>query len=385
MWSNISSSLFLLCRGWAKMKRIGSIVAIFLVLISLIGTSQGSVESEGGSWTFAVLCDTRGDDNNSSYKSGINDTVLSAIATAVVKDDCELVLVPGDMINGWWANGSTSYADQFKNWRTAMAPVYGAGIKVYTVRGNHEDGPSIYPPVPPYSSIPDPALKAAYIEAFGGDNPDNGPPGEKDLTYSFSYKNAFFMGFDQYVTPHKVNQAWMDGSLANNSQLHIFVFGHEPAFAINHPDCLAYYSTERCTFWNNIGNAGGQVYFCGHDHLYNRAHVTDCSGNEIYQMVVGSCGAPFKTWNPPYVDGSVVGDYHNDTDCGYILVTIDDEIAWVEWKALEGNLDDPRWITRDRFGLTKSFPTTDNADSSDLEAYSQQFWRSLRLVLGIMT
>ncbi|MCX5823636.1 MAG: metallophosphoesterase [Deltaproteobacteria bacterium] len=58
----------------------------------------------------------------------------------MVKEGAELVIFPGDLVNGWYAI-NTPYADQFATWRKAMAPAYDAGIKVYPVRGNHEDGP----------------------------------------------------------------------------------------------------------------------------------------------------------------------------------------------------------------------------------------------------
>lgn len=304
-------------------------------------------------WKFAVLCDTRGDDQNSTNKSCINDTLVKALADAIIKDGCDLVLVPGDLVNGWWRNCSTNcntpYFTQFENWKTVMNPVYKAGIEVYTVRGNHEDGPSPYPPKEPYLTYPDPTLKTAYIKAMDTNKTCNGPPGEQGLTYSFSHNNAFFVGLDEYVNPHRVNQIWLDRQLANNNKTHVFVFGHEPAFQVNHSDCLAYYKAERDAFWNSIGNAGCQVYFCGHDHLYNRAHVMDSSGNKIYQMVIGSCGAPLLlSWIPHYNDSSVIGDYHNESACGYVLVTINGNDASVEWKALENN----SWVTRDNFNLS---------------------------------
>ncbi len=342
-----------------------SMIIFFLVVSTACSIDQNVSPKE--IWKFAVLCDTRGDDHNSSYKSCINDTLVKALAAAVVNDGCDLVLVPGDMINGWWSNccNNTSnqccpdglyncstkckipYSTQFENWRTAMKPVYDKHIAVYAVRGNHEDGPSSYPPRCPYGTTPDAHLKAAFIRAFGSKNTSNGPCGEENLTYSFSHKNAFFIGFDDYVTPHRVNQNWLNQQLAGNNKTHVFVFGHEPAFQVGHADCLGAYPWERDNFLESIASAGCRVYFCGHDHLYNRAHVLDSSGNKIYQMVVGSCGAPFKQWSPPYNDRFVVGDYHNEKDCGYVLVTIDDNIARVEWKAMIGK----EWITLDSFEI----------------------------------
>jgi len=326
-----------------------------VVMICITGTMTAAFcatteATKEDKWKFAVFCDTRGDDINTTFKSGINNTIMDRLASEVINESCELVLVPGDMINGWWANGSTSYKNQFSNWNRIIQQVRNKSIKVYTVRGNHEDGQSVYPPKPPYSTDPDPALKAAYIEAFRNDNPDNGPENETFLSYSFTHKNAFFVGLDEYVNPHLVNQTWLDAQFKQNDKPFVFVFGHEPAYAINHPDCLAYYTTQRWNFWNSIGNAGGKIYFCGHDHLYDLAHIFDSSGNKIYQVVVGSGGAPHKNWTPPYYDGSVIGDFHNNIDAGYILVTVDGDVALVEWKAWDPSQN--AWVMRDSFAVS---------------------------------
>ncbi len=327
------------------MKHNRLFLVIFFVLNSLLAFygvwifSQNLNEEEP--WTFAVICDTRGGSEYSN--TGVNDIVLKAMAKDIVKDGCDLVLVPGDLINGYSKDNNLSTEKQFENWKTAMSSVYNAGIKVYTVRGNHESGGSI-----------DPAFKDAYFQVFGADNPDNGPKDEKDLTYSFIHKNAFFIGIDEYAdhNTHKVNQKWVDSQLKNNSQQHIFFFGHEPAFRVNHKDCLEVYPENRDEFWNSIGDAGGQVYFCGHDHFYNRARIQDDSGNEIYQVISGSGGAPFAEWDPSKgkENSRFKLEYHNQVDYGYSLVTVDRDKVNIEWKAWNGS-SDPIWVTKDSFQL----------------------------------
>jgi hypothetical protein len=337
-----------------------SIGVLIAVLVSLFAPMLSN------SWKFAVLCDTRNDDNNThNNKSGINDQIIKNLSNEIVKENCDLVLVPGDMINGWLDNRAVIsapyayYRHQFHNWTMAMDPVYKKNIRIYAVRGNHEDGPVNFSQkeqheVAPYNTYPDSKLINAFIETFGFNkqlqigNPINGPAGEVNLTYSFTHKNAFFIGLDEYTKPHRVNQKWLDDQLKMNTKPFVFVFGHEPAFQISHPDCLAYYSANRSQFWNSIGRAGCQIYFCGHDHLYDRAHIRDSSDNIIYQMVVSS-GAPNKGWKPPYSDDSVIGDFHSNNSSGYVLVTIQDNDALVEWKAF--NSRDTNWTTQDRFYL----------------------------------
>lgn len=306
------------------------------------------------SWTFAVMCDTRGDNNNKTpAKTCINDSAVKAIAAGIVNDGCDLVLVPGDMVNGCKSNSGTTYDKQFENWKNAMSPVYSAGIKVYTIRGNHEYTEFMNSSAP-YDILPDPSLETAYLKAFGSDNPDNGPRGEQDLTYSFVHKNAFFIGLDEYARSHvhRVNQEWVNSQLANSTGSHLFVFGHEPAFKLYHKDCLEAYPAARDSLWNSIGKAGGHVYFCGHDHFYDRALIQDNYGNEIYQVIAGSGGAPTVEWNISEYNFSsrFKPEYHNTNDCGYVLVTVNGSEVKGEWKTLNYS-GSPKWVTKDSFEL----------------------------------
>jgi hypothetical protein len=309
-------------------------------------------------WKYAVLCDTRGDSNpDNLHKSGVNESVVNSVATDIVKEGAELVIVPGDTVNGWYQI-QTPYADQFATWRKAMAPVYGAGLKVYPVRGNHEDGPFAAPgryPWPPDvdatpESLPIPELKAAFLTAFSDSwIPSNGPADGKGLTYSFVYKNAFFVGLDQYVNPNRVNQPWLEEQLKQNKEPHVFVYGHAPAFRVNHTDSLASFPRERDAFWNSLGNGGVRIYFSGHDHFYNRSHIKDQSGHTIYQTLLGSGGAPFAKWVPhSYAEGDkIANDYHDEVHYGYVVVTVNGPRVMMEWKALFNETGQDVWKTMD--------------------------------------
>jgi 3',5'-cyclic AMP phosphodiesterase CpdA len=341
---------------------IFSLTAIFLLLC---GCSGGKIEVQP-KWTFAVLCDTRGDNvSTNRTKSGVNEAVVNSMARDIVKEGAELVIVPGDLVNGWFYI-DTPYADQFATWRQVMAPVYDAGIKVYPVRGNHENGPPDplkefpWPPDPPnYPTILTiEVLKAAYLTAFADAwIPGNGPPDEEGLTYSFVYKNAFFVGLDHYINlnpyrVYRVNQPWLDDQFRQNKQPHTFVYGHAPAFRVGHADSLASYPEERDLFWNSLGNAGVRMYFSGHDHLYNRAHIDDQAGHTIYQVLAGSGGAPFNIWpHPPeggYFEGDkVVHDYDDQVHYGYIIVTVDGPHVTMKWKAMLNNGVQDVWIAMD--------------------------------------
>ncbi len=334
-----------------KRRLLSSLSLLIILIIGGIALAQQNTHQK--TWKFAVVCDTRGNNDNYDGKLCVNASTLSLIAQSIVDEQCELVIVPGDLVNGWWAHGNTSFDDEFKNWKKAMEVVYNSNIPVYTVRGNHENGRSIYPPKEPYTPTPNDTLIKAYMNAFGNSNPQNGPDKEKGLTYYFKHKNAFFVGLDEYIDPYKVNMPWLSDILNSRfnkkSTPHLFTFGHNPCLQVNHPDCQAFYKDQRDKFWNLIGSKGSRIYFCGHDHLYNRASMEDSSGNEIYQVLAGSCGAPFKEWGGPYKNPDVKGYYCNYTDYGYAIVTITEDQAIMEWKAWnsEGN---KKWKTLDSLG-----------------------------------
>jgi hypothetical protein len=294
---------------------IGRLV-LFMAALSIVCPAAAA------EWRFAVVGDTRG----ASSTSPVNTAALSAIAQSMAGDGIDLVVVPGDLVYG----SSTDLGSQLSIWRTTMAPLYNASIGVYPVRGNHETSGGV----------------TAWRNAFP-DLPQNGPtsPGnEQGLTYSVTHNNALFIGMDEYVTSHRVNQSWLDGVLAQQDRPpHVFVFGHEPAFSANHTDTLATYPTNRDLFWDSLGRAGVPMYFCGHDHFYARGAVADSSGNWVQQMIVGAGGAPFHVFSG-YADARVQPRYSDDDHYGYLVVEIDDHAVSVQYKA-QLNVAEPNVFT----------------------------------------
>jgi hypothetical protein len=269
-------------------------------------------------WRFIVTGDSRDGDN------GVNTVILGEIAAEIVDRQVDFVLISGDLVTGY--NDQAALQSQLNTWVKTMQPVYDAGIGVYPVRGNHDLG--------------DPAGVTAWNNTFRGAYalPDNGPAGEKNLTYSFRRRNVLVIGLDQYVTTRRVNQSWLDSQLAANTQPHIFVFGHEPAFKTKHTACLDDYPDDRDAFWVSIERAGGRTYCCGHDHLYNHSRVDDDGepGNDIHQYIVGTAGAPLRGWPGDY-DGVnneyTVENVYHASKYGYVLVEInglDVTLTWFE-------------------------------------------------------
>jgi hypothetical protein len=155
--------------------------------------------------------------------------------------------------------------------------------------------------------------------------------GETGLTYSFTSRNALFVGLDEYVDLHRVNQDWLDAQLdaqlAADTAPHVFVFGHEPAFKAFHSDCLGSYPADRNVFWSSLASAGARVTFAGHDHFFDALRIDDGDGNaddDLLQLIVGSGGgslftsSPYNGNNAPYSPVPL----HHDVAYGYLLVEV---------------------------------------------------------------
>ena len=254
-------------------------------------------------WQFAVAGDSRGLDADHA----INGEILTEIAAALAAESIDLVLFPGDLIYGSAQEGRSR--EKLDEWReTFVEPLRAVGIRVYSVRGNHDN---------PLS---------AWQKTFSGEDafPQNGPRFEKSQTYSFTHENALFLGLDCYAGPlrsYRVNLHWLYGQLAGNSLPHVFVFGHVPAFSVQHPDSLGLRPIRREIFWNLLGHFGAHVYFCGHDHFFDHAVVPDWRGREVHQIIVGTAGAPLRDWDGSYFSGRVAGLSHIK-QYGYLLAAV---------------------------------------------------------------
>ena len=247
-------------------------------------------------------------------------TVPGEIASAVVNDDAKLLIVAGDIIESGTACSPATFMDQLTTWRSEMAPLAAAAIPVYVIRGNHED------------DTPNNLLSWTNFFSGAYSMPANGPAGEMDLTYSttMTYSNALFVGMDDYVNLHQINQSWLNQQLAGNKLPHVFVYGHEPAFKAFHTDCLGSVPDARNTFWSSLTSAGAKVYLCGHDHFFNVARIDNGDGNpanDLYQFIVGTGGSTnwppqkysYNGTNAPYTPVNLC----NITNTwGYLLVEI---------------------------------------------------------------
>jgi len=301
-----------------------------LVLPILFLCTLGISPVLAGAWKFAVVCDSSGDGVVTST-AWVNTNVLRKVARGITNDRVDFVLFGGDMIYGSNSPACTNLAAQYAAWSNAFAPVYSAHIPVYPLRGNRD--------------ILGDSNGNIYLSVFGSNVPANGPTNEVGLTYSFAHSNALIIGLDQYKNPHRINQPWLNAQLSSNRFPHVFVFGHEPAVQAQSPDCLAAGCTNRDLFLKSITEAGCKIYFCGHDHFYNRGRVNAKNGLNIMQTIAGACGAPFTDWDGVY--GQNYGEQSMASNCyysartnGYILVTVSNFNARAEWKGYVSSYGD---------------------------------------------
>jgi hypothetical protein len=310
-------------------------------------------------WKFIIVGDSRS--NSADDGNGVNIPILTEIVDEIVSHNVDFVLFSGDLVLG--GVDQALLETELLTWRGVMQPVYDANIALYPVRGNHDVG--------------NPAGTTAWNNVFSGDYalPANGPPNEVNLTYSVTHKNAFILALDHYVTQSRVNQTWVDAQLAANTQPHIIAFAHEPAFKVDHDDCMDDYPTERDTFWQSLQDTGARIYACGHDHFYDHALIDNNDAdptNDIHQYVAGTAGAPLRSWSPPYdgVNSSMFPtQWHHSEKYGYVLIDVTDEQMTFTWyERLDAGLYEPPIGSAD-------FDNSGLVDANDLVIFAENWLR----------
>jgi hypothetical protein len=227
-----------------------------------------------------------------------------------------------------------------------MMPLTNAGIPVYTLRGNHEDDSDMMP-----------ANYELFLEKFplkDVTSPDGG------FTYSFTHKNAEFIGFDQFINQSgdfnltlfalhsnqgQMMNRWVTNQINSSISPLNFGFAHEMLFpSESHPDCMANDPDSRDALVAALGTHHG-TYLCGHDHMYLRGTASDGNGHTVPELVVGTAGGGNYDYSPINASGYTGPDTftadknygdENRPYFGYLLVTVNDDNSWAgEFKAFQ--------------------------------------------------
>ena len=363
-----------------------------LVAMTLMVVAVANTASAQNSWSFVMLGDTR-DANNTS--NGVS-PYLNAMAQEIASLHPQLVIVAGDLCNGNalntdsprypaggnFTNAATKaiYAEFFANWKAAMQPVFdystSNGIPIYTVRGNHESNDTGQAPID--------VLKQAYQEAFSAYVPVNGPNNgstddQRGFSWSCTHNNVTFVAADQYFdfdpgatnTPwsgyHYLDQAWVTQQLRQATSPYKIFIAHEPIFQANgnssseqeNENAQHFFGTNaaaiqtRANFWNDIGDAGAQIYLCGHLHLEIIASTTNDHGRTIIQLLAGNGGAPPQEFinfpepgvTPLYNNGNILvtngATVSVQGNFGFALATVTDEKMTIQYYSLNPTNNSP--------------------------------------------
>lgn len=204
-------------------------------------------------------------------------------------------IYPGDLENAGFT--SIGIADWTNALNGGSSPGNGMINKTFAVRGNHDDNDT--PGWQAYFNF------AAVASAVGARNYKSLTT---DLSYSFDYGNARFIGLDgpgnaQTLSSGQVS--WLDSQLAEAKTLgltHAFIFFHGPIYCLDgHCNC----STRTCVDEGDVGPVTDVINkypivsatFHGHEHvlahvLVDNTRVTRMSeGRSFHQFVSGTAGA----------------------------------------------------------------------------------------------
>ena len=322
--------IFLIRFMWSNVFRIKPLSYMVLSFV-LLSISLGSSAAYAESFNFIAMADSRGNNN------GVNDVVLSRIVDLVSQENAQFIVFSGDLVSGSCTD--IVLTSQLYHWRDVMNPIYNStmyGAKVYAGPGNHD--------------ICNSGSESVWQSVFD-DLPLDGPSGETYMTYSFDYLNSHFIMVDTNRTGnfHTINYNWLANDLASTSAEHIFVFGHEPAFPAGPHvgSSLDYYPSQRDAFWQLLSDYNVDIYFAGHEHLYNHVNV-----NGVHQVIAGTVGAPIYS--------GYGGDFYH-----YALITVDGSDVSVEIIDDSGAVRDGFYVcTNDPVRIYRTalqYPTIQNA------------------------
>jgi predicted phosphodiesterase len=258
----------------------------------------------GADFRFAVMSDSQG------YDDGINTRVLKKLMERLKSEDVKFILFSGDMIRG--SVKSDVHEKRLSEWKRIVS---GYGMPFYIAAGNHEIT----------SERSENIIRSVF------EMPENGPEGMKELVYSFDYERVHFIAVDtnSYSDFHRLGEKqllWLIDDLEDHKGSRIFIFGHEPSYPVksHRNSSLDRYPSERDNLWDILKSHGVSVYFCGHEHLYNRSFHEG-----VWQIITGGCGGSLDC-------SDAKGGYYH-----YVLVDVSDEGDFViTVKDAEGNIRD---------------------------------------------
>jgi len=258
-----------------------------LVIAALwVGAFAQEVRADGTSFRFAVMADSRSDENDPA----VNSKVLSQLIRDMNALHPAFCLFPGDLVFGDMV-GNDAFKRQLQEWVAATIAFQGT---LYVTPGNHD-----------IKHVP--GRDDTWREVFPN-MPGNGPSGvQYKCSYYFDYGSSRFISIvsDWQDGRRAVDQAWLDSILSSSSNFeHIFVMSHHPMQDLGGVPGA---------FWASLATHHVDAYFCGHWHQYNRSQP---GGGGTWQVIVGTAGAPLIPLSPGEPGTTIAGKY------GFVIVDV---------------------------------------------------------------
>lgn len=237
---------------------------------------------------FAII----GDSQSCTPGPALNEPILSLAVQNVLDADppVQFVISTGDLVSG--RGWPPTMIDMLKQWRQVVAPWYAAdffGLKVYPAPGNHDQSARLV-----YTTV--------WQQVFP-ELPDNGPPAQRKLTYSFDVGPVHIAIVNTSAPTlsgnHLIYLDWLARDLATSAQPVKFVAGHEPAYSVTGHEGLNWNPASRDRFWAILAENNVQAYFCGHTHTYDH-WIKD----NVHQINAGSTGGCADSFTYLIVDAA---------------------------------------------------------------------------------
>ncbi len=354
----------------------------------------------GDRFRFAVLGDSReGVGGGPINMGGVAGQALFRLGTLAYRQDCDFMLITGDLINGY-TTGTADFRMQLDAFQRALAPLH-ARLPIYEAMGNHEALVDTYDDDSPYGvsldKRGDESAEAVFAEMFV--NPLNGPADEGEGTptylenvYWFDRGNTRFFvlnnnywwssdphqyggNLEGYILPAQL--AWLRAEVAradgDAAIAHLFFCAQEPPFPCggHAEDAMWYHGGDtnsddkvdaadipivenRNELWEILASSAKTVAFLtGDEHAYHRLRIAPDTpvgsrmkpdgseavfAHEVWQVCCGAAGAPWygRDFSVPWTEQ--VHSY--STQPHVALLTVDGPRVTLETYSQTGQLID---------------------------------------------
>ena len=341
---------------------------LFLQLCTAILTLPLIPSLFAAEWSFGVIPDTQWAYEKNAPFYGVAIHVIDAINAEFIRQKVDFVIQVGD-------HAEAPSTATFQTRAAHNTSLTEAGIKFYSVRGNHD--------VTNYSG-PDRErrLQTEWVAQFkaafpdfpgtpkgGGSSPNL--PEIAGLTYSFTHKGGKFVLLDTLPLIDDGSQRgkaytiaeylpWIEAELNKDDHRFALVFAHKNIQGQNHEDNIFGIGHDaepdmQNAYMDCLQRNGVRYFISGHDHLYHRSRIKSPDGrSEIGQIICGS--AAHKFYLPiaplPVRDLPIAQELKR---IGFLIVRIEDERIRFEYYSTEpfgAEPKTPEWELRDSFGYT---------------------------------